>query len=106
MSLSASSFPESERLSDILNGSAKRIDSSKTASDDRENVSHYSLMVNDYTMGYHGRINFLSIEHVVVGPEFANTEALVETAVLVCLSEKPWRVHEVLSCSQRLTLRV
>lgn len=38
---SASSFSESERLSEFLKGSAKRVESSKTASEEREKVSHY-----------------------------------------------------------------
>jgi hypothetical protein len=37
----------------------------------------------------------LSIKHVVIFPEFADTEALVETAVFVGLGEQPGGVHKV-----------
>lgn len=38
----------------------------------------------------------LSIEHIVTPPELANAEALVQTAILVGLSEEPRCAHEVL----------
>jgi hypothetical protein len=81
-----------------VNGSAKRIDSSKTASDEREKVSHWQMIMSitsaEDEKRYH---HLLSIKYIVITPELADGKCLTQTTVLVSLSEKPGSIHKILS---------
>jgi hypothetical protein len=72
------------------------MDSSKTASAERENVSHLEDTIIKRFETERTRYRYLlAVEYVIVPPDFTDTKALVESSVLVGLCEKPRRVHEI-----------
>ena len=80
-----------------LKGSAKRKESSKTASEDLEKVSFCTRGEGWMYNGGNKEADLLAIENIIVLPKLANTKALVKAAVFVRLGEQPRCVHEVLA---------
>ena len=82
-----------------MKGSAKRQDSSKTASVERENVSHCDARrehVGILVMTQSGA-DLLSEEDIIVCPVLAQGKALPEATILVGLSEQPGSIHKILA---------
>ena len=81
---SFSSFSSGETLGERWNGSAKRIDSSNTASDEREKVSHYQQVRIGSSMNV-PVAHFLAEEDVIILPVLADAESFMQATILVRL---------------------
>ena len=74
--------------------SANRIESSNTASWEREKVSHFFERLSSTEHKLTVVPHFLTEENVVFFPVSADTEALAKASILVCFGKDPWGGHE------------